>query len=1649
MKIIIKIGVIFLMAIFLTQKAFSQLVINYAAGNQTYPAGAAISTLVMSHTGGTPGINGETSFLAGGGIGSNINGTGTDAKFNQPSAVAADTRGNVYIADAGNNLIRMVSAAGVATTFAGSGSAGSTNGTGTAASFNSPTGICITSGGTIYVADKNNNLIRKITTAGIVSTFAGSGSAGSANGTGTAASFNAPTGLAVDASGNVYVADCNNNLIRKITTTGVVTTLAGSGTAGSANGSGTAASFNHPNGVTVDKNGIAYVADQQNNMIRMITSAGVVTTLAGSTAAGSADGTGTAASFNKPASVTVDASINVYVADLNNNEIRKITSASVVSTLSGQLTPGTVEGGGGVAQFTGPRAVSANKWGTIFVCDNGLIREVMSVVYSISPILPAGLNINGTNGNISGTPTEATAPIDFTVTAYYGESYTTTTITIAIMGTAVVGPSQNQNYVLTNVPRAPGIINDATLTAATGNPAQLQTSVQYIDGLGRPMQSVSEQASPAGYDMVQPIDYDQYGREVNKYLPYSPETGLAGNYRPNAVGTDQAAFYATPPTGVVTIPNLGQVTYAATNFDNSPLNRPIEQGAPGLNWQLGGGHTATTSYNINTAADAVKEWVLNTTTGASYSTSYPAGRLYKTVVKDENQNNNAVIQFKNMDGQLVSRWVQNGASTYLVTDYVYDDQGNLRYVIPPLPSASTVGTITNPAVAMPTTFSESNSVFLNYFYGYHYNGLHQIISKKVPGEGWQFIVYNNMDQPILMQDANEQAKGIWMVTKYDALGRVALTGEYASAASQNTLQTTANGYNSNLYESFTNANTFYGYTHVSWPDISSGTNNKILTAHYYDTYNIINNTSVNPGSSIFTGPSTSVDTLDFLPRGLSVATFVNILGTSNYLFTVSHYDLYGRVIKTIAQNYVSENPSYNKYDTEENQYSFVDLITQSTRKHYLPASTSPQLTIIGSNTYDYSDRPLLIKQQYITQTITGPLVTLSKIDYNELGQPLTKHLHSANSAANPANNTFLQHIDYRYNSRGWPIMINNPSNLYDQTYASVLDVFSEQIDYDQSTNGYSGVVPQYNGNISSVRWQTTEPSVINLPQEQKGFVYTYDFTNRLLTASSRAFQTGPNQYNETLSYDELGNIIGLVRNNGVGSVLNSFAYNYTSNGVRSNQLLSINDSGTENLSTTYTSDANGSILTDTKKTLTNIVYNELNLPSVVTLTKNAETLTYNYDATGRKLERIIKYGSNVQEDRFYDNGIEYAGNTNVIIEQVHTSEGRAVPSSSGYSFDYELKDHIGNTRALITDINNNGILTAAGILQINDYYAFGRDITYSQNTSIFPDNKYKYSNKEYQADLTEYDYGARFYDPVIGRWDIIDPLANKNNRFSPYAYVGNNPIRMTDPDGMDGSDELKKWENFQARLELSQSEALFASFGAKVPNGPDHTDQPKTSSTDNTYFAFQLTGTSYTLEEVLSAVGIGSGAEAAAGGWLASLLRLGEVNSLKVFGGVTILMLSGDNITMADKEKFTSHAIARDLQKGDVKAAVDEVAAWNRDHPDNRIVFRYLSKAEFSKIYKTDGTDFLLPIDSRNKLTGKHVTPDLYVSSNTAKDKLALPSAPQMAVWTFEDSILATKLPAGPGVYNRVFGNKDGRGGGNEAQIFQAMIVMGAFILGK
>lgn len=308
------------------------------------------------------------------------------ATFNLPTAVATDAAGNVYVADTANQTIRKITPAGAVSTLAGlTGVSGSADGTGNAARFYNPYGIASDSAGNLYIADTFNHTIRRITPAGLVTTLAGSaGNPGSADGPGGSALFAGPQGIAVDSAGNVYVADSLNQTMRQITPSGIVSTLAGlAGSSGSADGTGSAARFLAPQSIAIDGSNNLYIADSGNNTIRKMTLGGVVTTFAGQAGVnGSADGPGSTALFIYPQGLTVDSSGNVFVADSGNDLIRKITPATVSTTIAGM--PGNVgnsDGTGSAARFSTPQGVAVNNSGKVYVADsnNNLIRVCVAV----------------------------------------------------------------------------------------------------------------------------------------------------------------------------------------------------------------------------------------------------------------------------------------------------------------------------------------------------------------------------------------------------------------------------------------------------------------------------------------------------------------------------------------------------------------------------------------------------------------------------------------------------------------------------------------------------------------------------------------------------------------------------------------------------------------------------------------------------------------------------------------------------------------------------------------------------------------------------------------------------------------------------------------------------------------------------------------------------------------------------------------------------------------------------------------------------------------------------------------------------------------------------------------------------------------------
>lgn len=384
-------------------------------------AGASLNVLVTPPSVGSYPITTFAGSIAQAGY---TNGVGTNARFNSPNGLAVDPQGTIYVADEGNHVIRKIEPNGTVSLLAGTaGFGGARNGSAGTARFLYPKGVAIGAGGIVYVADTFNQAIRKVEPDGTVSTFAGSlGIKGSVDGSGANARFSDPVGIAADSSGNLFVADRTGQVIRKITPSGVVSTLAGlANNEGSADGAGNAARFNFPTGIGVDAAGNVYVSDTFNQTIRKITPNGIVTTLAGVAGqSGSSDGPATVARFRFPNGIATDAGGNVFVADGSNAVIRKINTAGDVTTISGKaLERGSVDGIGVNVRFQTPLGIAVTQTGDIWISDvdltnsAGIIRKGTFLSPPQTIQNPAGRTITAGQSVNFAAAASGTAPITY------------------------------------------------------------------------------------------------------------------------------------------------------------------------------------------------------------------------------------------------------------------------------------------------------------------------------------------------------------------------------------------------------------------------------------------------------------------------------------------------------------------------------------------------------------------------------------------------------------------------------------------------------------------------------------------------------------------------------------------------------------------------------------------------------------------------------------------------------------------------------------------------------------------------------------------------------------------------------------------------------------------------------------------------------------------------------------------------------------------------------------------------------------------------------------------------------------------------------------------------------------------------------------
>ncbi|MBX3238282.1 MAG: hypothetical protein KIT80_05815 [Chitinophagaceae bacterium] len=860
----------------------------------------------------------------------------------------------------------------------------------------------------------------------------------------------------------------------------------------------------------------------------------------------------------------------------------------------------------------------------------------------------------------------------------------------------------------------------------------------------------------AAVDLISMTEYDAFGREVFQYLP-TPSTATDatknnGSFKLNPFA-QQAAFYSSADANKNPIAGQGETWfYGETRYEASPLNRVNEIAAPGNNWS-GTMHNSTeanrrsvkTKYYVNTATDAVRIWnVVIGTQGAfsTYNTSgmYPAGMLYKTITIDEE--NKQVVEFKDKEGKVILKKVQlsatdNGSGSnhtgWLNTYYLYDDFGNLRLVVQPR------GVELFPANWQTTNNWQLNNaaILAEQSFRYEYDERQRLIIKKVPGAGEVNMVYDNRDRLVMTQDAKLKAANQYLVTKYDELNRSIETGLWNNTTAAQTHRVNAKNITGPhpVYPNTTGTYTYLtrtGYNNYGSIPSGSGLNATLETAQVNATYGFYTTYNAAPDYAQQLTASTQT-------RGLVTWTETRIVGTGTFTYTVNIYDSKARLIQVKSKNHLGGA------DVLTTQYSWAGQPLVTLQKQEKPTPNAQ--TIFTVTKYLYDDLGRMVRtdkkirhNQVNSDALPSAYTTISKQEYDALGQLKKKNLGQKPGAA---AGTPLSVADHRYNIRGWLLGVNKD---YIAETSNNDRYFGFELGYDK--NPVLGTfTPRHNGNIAGMLWKSEGD------QEKRKYNYSYDAVNRLSTAifTQHASGTGTGAvFNNAngmdfsltyLTYDANGNILrkiqkGLMLN--TARTIDDLSYGYIDN--NSNKLARVNElapaySGKlgdfkdgDNTDRDYTYDVNGNLTQDLNKNISTITYNHLNLPQVITVTGKG-TITYSYNAAGNKLKKVtVENGVTVNHNgtsytnvditttSSYVDGIVYEskaysnstlntalGYTDKLQLTAH-EEGRirplfnnaATPNvPTGFAYDYFLKDHLGNTRMVLTEEQKQDIYPAA------------------------------------------------------------------------------------------------------------------------------------------------------------------------------------------------------------------------------------------------------------------------------------------------------------------------------------------------------------------
>jgi RHS repeat-associated protein len=793
----------------------------------------------------------------------------------------------------------------------------------------------------------------------------------------------------------------------------------------------------------------------------------------------------------------------------------------------------------------------------------------------------------------------------------------------------------------------PGVTTVNNVKALTSN-ADYNQSITYLDDLGREIQTVNKQATPNNYDLINVVNYDALGRAVQKFLSYT-DNSATGNFRTNA-STSQPAFYNS------FFNNKEGFYYSNTVYESSPLNRVLKQTAPGNSW-TGNVIGTITDYTFNTSLDSVKIWSIGTNTSDTpvITGTYQPGSLALIATTDEHENK--VLEYKDKEGKILLKKVQisdslyNGYKGWLSTFYIYDVFNRLRFVLAPKAVQSTInnGWVLSSASRDELCFQ------------YNYDEKERMISKKVPGAGTVYMVYDNRDRVVFSQDANMASKSPqqWNYSLYDEQNRLTQTGIMGYTGTIDNLNTNVRGLkdtsittNTYLYidkrelarslyqasDSIVFDNGFESENNAEFtaeiiPQITVNTNPippsgatlYPLTYNYYDnynwtskTYNANNNSKIDSSNNLYSEALPTQNSKHTI--GVATGSRVRViegpnnLASGNWLETVNFFDDKSRVIQVNSDNYKGGK------DIVTSRYSFAGKVVGTYLVHSNPVANLNLLAVETNFDYDNAGRLTEIRKTINDNTAKTRIT--ERNSYDELGQLKNKKIgQKMDTTGTPLTNQFYEDHDYNYNIRGW-LKGMNYYNKNTGVYGSQVNIsadkwFAMDLSYDwgYSKNGTPG--NQYNGNISGMRWMSAGD------RAERSYGFTYDAVNRLMKGDftqkngtnwdisagiNYSMQIGDG-FTPSTAYDENGNIksmqqYGLKLNS--SSIIDKMTYTYKGTDQASNKLLAVTEDGSIN-----TTDNKLGDFTDKNQTMDDYDY-DVNGNLIYDKNKKITSIVYNH-----------------------------------------------------------------------------------------------------------------------------------------------------------------------------------------------------------------------------------------------------------------------------------------------------------------------------------------------------------------------------------------------------------------------------------------------------